>query len=724
MKDGAVSDAEICVVGRTDFSSGIGRMTLSACQMLARSFPVCILPTEPHARSLDRIPTPDGGGIRVCHDSKQIKVWFFADVLWNGVHDFNYTLLGEGLRIAQIVFDSTQLPPEWVGLLNDRFDAVVVTSSYMLKVAQSSGVNIPIGVLPIALDNENLLSRPFSERSDSGKLSFLSIGAFHSRKNHHLTIAAFAEAFANDINVQLLIHSNLAFEDTFYRLQKFIDEQRLNNVTLSHGNISEAEKLRLMENCDVYLNCSQGEGFSIGARDALALGKVCVLSETGAHLDLLPAPGVFAVPAQVRVPARYPEINNRIFGSQFRVEKSGIVEALKSSSEFVLSGDATASCRERRALARQSSGSALWRSYAEVIDTCFGGREPRRESVAAVSIPSDLKAAVAKKIGSRAFGLSAKRNVVVPVHDGGYYSLFNCFFSNLVWNLKESECGWTLPDWDVNRFIARQGTLRVGSFCYGAPSDGNFWTKLYDPLFGFSEDEMNSESVLYERSRVENPPWNAHREPLLTHVNAFRLYQTPDFYRWRRWYNRVYQDHIRLNPKLSSEIKAFSERNFGDRFVVAAHVRHPSHLIEQPGKQVAATDYYIDEVRNQLARRGHREMDDSWRVFLATDQEHVTKRFVDSFGDRVSFFTDVRRTKAEEDSAYSAGSAETQGHQVQHIVASNVQNWSTRMAEEIIRDATVMAACNVLIHIVSNVSTAVSYINPEIELVLAKPVRG
>ena len=145
-------DAEICIVGRTDFSSGIGRMTLSACQMLGRAFPICILPTDPHSRSLDSVSLPNGGSIQVCKDASRIKVWFFADVLWNGVHDFNYALAGEGLRVAQIVFDSTEIPLEWVNILNDRFDVVLVTSTYMVDVAKTSGVTIPIGVLPIALE--------------------------------------------------------------------------------------------------------------------------------------------------------------------------------------------------------------------------------------------------------------------------------------------------------------------------------------------------------------------------------------------------------------------------------------------------------------------------------------------------------------------------------------------------------------------------------------------
>jgi glycosyltransferase involved in cell wall biosynthesis len=715
---------EICVVGRTDHSSGIGKMTFSACAMLSRSFPVSIFPTDYASRSLDHVTLPNGGSIPVCKDPSRIKVWFFADVLWNGVRDFNYLLVGKGLRVAQIVFDSTEIPYEWVSILNERFDVVLVTSTYMMDVVRRSGVNIPVGTLPIALDNESLLSRPFVERPESSKISFISIGAFHPRKCHEIVVRAFAETFGNDENVDLQIHSNLAFEDSLDRLKHLVERLDVKNIRLTREHLSDRDAAQLIENADVYINCSQGEGYSIGARDALALGKPLVLSETGAHLDLMPTEGVFGVPANIRVPARYPEIDHRVIGSQHRVASEDISAAMKSAVAFVKSGNATATRSLRRALASQSSFGKLWSSYAEVIDPDYRAARARGPKPKNVDLPEAIKSKSSAKPGGRARLLAHKRNVVIPVHDGGYYSIFNCFFSNLVWNLQDARLGWTLPDWDAGRFLERRGGNRVDSFCYGGLTDGNFWTKLYAPLFGLTEKNMNDADYLYEGSFIEDPPWNVHREPLLTHVNAYQLYRSADFQKWRKWYNRAYQDHIKLAPTLDSEIESFVGKNFGDKFIVAAHVRHPSHAIEQPGGRVAATNYYINEVRNQIARQGLREMDDSWGVFLATDQDKVTRQFVEAFGEKVFFFSDVRRTRDEEDEAYLSGSAEAQGHQVQHIVAANSENWSTRMAEEIIRDATVMSRSNVLIHIVSNVSTAVSYMNPDIKLVLAEPNRA
>ena len=96
------------------------------------------------------------------------------------------------------------------------------------------------------------------------------------------------------------------------------------------------------------------------------------------------------------------------------------------------------------------------------------------------------------------------------------------------------------------------------------------------------------------------------------------------------------------------------------------------------------------------------------------------------FGDHVAFFSDVRRTESREDGQYqSLGESDKlkEGHQVQHLAAADPASWSSRLAWEVIRDAYAMARCDALLHVVSNVSTAVSYINPRIEMIFCPPAK-
>jgi glycosyltransferase involved in cell wall biosynthesis len=715
----SLAPAEVCIVGRVTFGSGIGAITYAMCELLARSFPICVLPTEPELRCGLAVSLPNGRLVPVVREPQAIKVWIFCDVLWNGTYDRNYLLVPKlGLRVAYIVFDSDELPPEWVNILNHRFDVVMVTSPHLGRVAHASGVEIPIASLPVALDIESLLSRPF-KTTDSARIRFLSIAAFHPRKETETLIRAFMAAFGNTSDVELVLHSNLAFGDYADRLERFIREQAVQNVHISRVALSDHEKNQLVEGCDVFVNLSRGEGYSIGPREALALGKPLVLSAVGGHLDLEGVPGVYLIRSKRSLAARYPEIDNRIFGRQSAVEMGDAATALREAVDLIRSGRHLVTLHERRSYAANFSFSRLSASYAEIINSDI--RAFRRAAPVGrhVYLPQEFRDRVQKAIGPRANALGHTRNCVVQMHDGGFFSIFNAFFSHLVWNLMDKRCHHTLPDWDVRRLIERNGGTKFKSFCYGRPEEGNIWLQWFEPLFGLGAEEMNSCDFLYEHAAVPTAIWNEDREPLLTHVNAYRLYRWKGFPAWRRQYHAVWRDHVALRPALAAEIDVFARQNFEGRYMIAAHVRHPGHAQEQPGLVMAHAQTYIDRILSELGHRGIDPAGTGWGIFLATDQEGVVRQFEDAFRERVCYFSDVRRTTAAEEGAYDALSPEINirdGQQLQHIVASSPDTWSSRMAWEVIRDALAMSHCRALLHVVSNISTAVSYMNPNVEL--------
>jgi glycosyltransferase involved in cell wall biosynthesis len=711
-------EADICVVGRFSFGSGIGMLTYSACEMLARSYSICVLPTGAYPSNTVTVSLPNGRELPICRDKSRIKIWFFVDVLWNGVNDFNYCLVPEtGARIAYVVFDSDEFPFEWVEILNNRFDLALMLSPHLEPVAIRSGVNIPIGVLPLALDLEPLLSLPGPRKCSTGRVQFLTICAYHPRKELDTLLEAFAQAFETQDSVELVLHSNLAFGDTLDRLKRLAEQLGLTNVSFLHENLSEQAKNNLIANSDVFVNCSRGEGYSIGAREALAAGKPLVLSAVGGHLDLAGCPGVLLIPAHRRVPARYPEIDNRVFGVQFAVEAADLATGLREADTLVRSSQHLATQTMRRRTAARYSFSHSWPSFANIIDTDFYSFRPSAPQPPDVSLPDGFRKKIESVAGRRAAKIGSSTVRVSPMYDGGYYSNFNSFFSHLVWDLRDERVRMTLPDWDVPRLLQRHDSDKFMSFCYGTPEDGNIWLKLYEPLFGLSDIEM--EGILTGQNDPTETTYNEHREPLLTYVHAYRLYTSPEFPKWRRQYHSVYRDHVHLRQDLSSEVETFCAERFRRKYMIAAHVRHPSHVIEQPGFHLASVDAYIDEIKKLLFQRDLKPARDDWGLFLATDQDCVVDRFVEAFGEHVCFFEDVRRTSPVEDAAFEKlpnVEKNRLGHQLQHLVSADRSAWSIRMAREIVRDATVMSRCHFLLHVVSNVSTAVSYMNPKLEM--------
>ena len=716
-------DAEICVIGRCDFNSGIGAMTYAACEMLSRAYPTCILPTDPSLRNGPAVFLPNGRHIPVCHNPNAIKVSLFCDVLWNGVHDRNFLLVPQdSLRIAWIVFDSDVLPAMWVDILNNRFDLLLVTSPHLLATAQRSGVDIPAACMPIPLDLAGALAAS-TPRRPSGLVRFGSVAAFHPRKNTAAVVDAFAAAFRKRSDVSLVLHSNLAFAGMDASLRTLIQQAGAANITLSHAALPAAEKDNLLREFDVFVNCSRGEAYSIGPREALATGCALVLSDIGGHADLRGIPGVFLIPAEIEMPARYPEIDNMVVGRQRTPTLAAIQKALVEAREFALSPAFEDTMRARRTAAAQWSFDTLATPFAALMDPALKLFRKAVRPNQDVIVPKGYERTVTRHLGSRASRFRHVNRLVTLGHDGGFFSIFNAFISHAVWGQREDRCHAVLPDWDVGRMLAAQGSKPMLSFCYGRPEDGNIWCRLFEPIFGFSAAEMNDPDILYERATRPTYVHNELCEPKMTYVHAYKLYGSPEFSAWRRQYHDVFARHVRPRADLLADIESFAARHFEGRLAIAAHVRHPSHTVEQPGAVIAHEDAYIAQIYKTLAEHGLSPNDDGFTIFLATDQERVVSRFRHIFGERVACLSGVRRTSDAEDAAYGVLSEKEKhgdGHQLQHLVAANRSAWSLSMAEEVIRDAWLMARCNVLLHVVSNVSTAASYINPDLEMVFCK----
>jgi glycosyltransferase involved in cell wall biosynthesis len=723
----AVEDGHgICVLGRVDFGTGIGKHTAAALELLGRGMDVSLYPTRTPAAALGpAIQLPSGRVVPVVDALEGFAAYWFADVLWNGAGDLNYTAMPRaGHKVAYLAFDSDELPEEWVTILNERFDLVLFTSAFLVEVAERSGVTIPAGVLPLALDLEELGSRRVSAALGR-RVRFGTVSAFHDRKNLEVLIEAFNSSFGADEPVELVIHSNLAFGRTYDRIAALVAALPGDRISLSTDHRSDEAVQDLMTSFDVYVNVAAGEGYSIGPREALALGTPLVLSDIPAHADLAGLPGVFMVEPAGWIPARYPELDDRTFGRQARITGTEVGTALRLALDFAQGPELLPSAQLRRGRALQFSQTVLEPDYRRVLDP----DAPRSRAIETGSdfsrLPQVAIGAARRQAGPQGRRVGRKK-LVLPAHDGGFFSLFNSYLSHLAWSMQESSPPMVLPDWDAGRLVKRLAPEPIVSYCYSKPGDGNLWRSLFEPLYGLSDADMDDAELLYGGARVIDDVHNAHYEPLLTFTHAYDLYRAPWFARFRRQYHDVLSEHVQLRPAFQAEIDAMKATLAG-RFVVSVHVKHPSHAIEQPDERIAGRDEYLAAVRQVLRTRGIPEQSDEWGVFVATDQERVTAAFRDAFGEHVIAFDDVTRVGAEIDEGFdqlSEAEKLADGHQLQHQLAADQQRWSTRLAWEVWRDAEAMAASDVLLHAVSNVATAVSFLSPGVEMIYCSPDQG
>jgi hypothetical protein len=146
--------------------------------------------------------------------------------------------------------------------------------------------------------------------------------------------------------------------------------------------------------------------------------------------------------------------------------------------------------------------------------------------------------------------------------------------------------------------------------------------------------------------------------------------------------------------------------------------------MEQPDSTIALASDYIKIAEELMKKELKRNPGRSVHIFLATDQESVISEFSSAFGNLLITIAGVSRVSESESTLYSVvpeSKKLKEGFQIQHLNAKNNNNWSLRLAEDVIADAWGLAKCDVLVHTVSNVATAVLFINPNMQSIPIYP---
>lgn len=229
------------------------------------------------------------------------------------------------LRIAYSMIESSQVADEWVGILNEYFDAVVVPDPYLVSVYQTSGVEIPVFMIPLGLDFHDLLNEPL-KREKKTPFVFATYGTYIDRKNHAMLIKAFNKAFGNRKDVFLLMNGREGDEKPQQKILEILDSLHIENVCFSRILLDRKAYIQNMKQVDCYVALSKGEGFSIQPREAMALGIPTILTDNTAHTTLCKTGLVKSVVSNIKEPAYLCE--DIYVGERFQCKEEDVVEAL------------------------------------------------------------------------------------------------------------------------------------------------------------------------------------------------------------------------------------------------------------------------------------------------------------------------------------------------------------------------------------------------------------
>ncbi len=202
------------------------------------------------------------------------------------------------IKIAHSTYESDELPKEWVQIFNEKFDAVAVTDPWCKEIYLKNGVSVPIFVLPVCLELEELLEKPV-HTAPRKPFVFLNSCSYTERKNQLLLIKAFHHTFGNSPDVKLKLHGRLKDGGYFNEIQELLCSLRALNIEMQFSALSPSDYITLMAEADCFVTFSKGEGFSVGPREALALGIPCILSNNSAHTTICDSGFVRPVPSHL-----------------------------------------------------------------------------------------------------------------------------------------------------------------------------------------------------------------------------------------------------------------------------------------------------------------------------------------------------------------------------------------------------------------------------------------
>jgi glycosyltransferase involved in cell wall biosynthesis len=709
----------VAISGRFDPTTGIGLHSLAFAHHYEGHFNLSLIdarPDDSNWRALDERMRNEAVTLG---ESDGAAVSIFTDVLANGYGDINCLKLPHSLiKIAYVVFDSSRLPSWWVDRINENFDAVATPSKWGKQMIEKSGVLVPVFHLPLSTDLKRFASSNPAPVTQS-KFRFGTIASYSKRKNILQLVRSFAECFDNNSDVELVVHTPLDFGGGYKEVDDYIKAHGIQNVVLSQMELDDSKYVSLLKSIDVYVLISKGECYSITPRQALALGKPVILSAGHAHDELLDSKLCISVPVRGYEPARYEAFDNQDIGLQCTYDDRDVRAALNDAYYNYIKY--AQNREERQAYAMTFDHSSLGEYYRTLANpkNVFLGDCDVIERDRLVTSSKSLYRKYRELIEmdrTRASGEYGRQKIVVPAHDGGFYSVFNAFLSHFVWNWGRRDISAIIPDWRVTTISEYRGITSPMSFCYGRPEDGNIFTKLFYPIADVQVAESDYSNHEFLRDDVIfYDDFNEKNEPNLTYIHASKLYRSETFSQWRGWYHSFYKKHFRLRDGLQSEIDAFYQANMDDDFVIGVHVKHPSHAIEQiNGVMPGASDFARKIIEYVSAHQIS-----SYKIFLATDQDAVVHYMRAIFGEKVICRGDIARTTARDDANFASlneREKSREGHQIQNLIAADPSKWSLKMATDVIVDVHLLAKCDVFIHVTSNIATAVSYINPEVKM--------
>lgn len=325
---GPREQADVAIYGPIEMADGIGRQTAELAEVLAKKYQVQIV--SKFVKKSD--VTKSLKTMLKTKYKKPARVAIVEDCLWSPGTSlerfFNKVVTKDQIRYAYTMLESTQIAPQYVMMINLYFDAIVVPDPFLVDVYRKSGVTVPVFCIPLGLNLEDFLKMPLKSPERKGPMIFAALGSGVDRKNHKMTIEAFAKALGNNDDALLFINCRASHPATRKSIIEEINKHNCSNIKFTEFCLNKDAYLKLFSSVDCLISLSKGEGFSIQPREAMALGIPTIVTDNTGQSTIAKSGLVKSVTSDIPEPCYYyeKEISD---GSYFNCNLDDAVAAIK-----------------------------------------------------------------------------------------------------------------------------------------------------------------------------------------------------------------------------------------------------------------------------------------------------------------------------------------------------------------------------------------------------------
>jgi glycosyltransferase involved in cell wall biosynthesis len=191
--------------------------------------------------------------------------------------------VGVRAHVAITTWETEPMPTEYVAMLKEKFDAVVVPSAFCRNLIGDSAHVVPHGFDP------SVWVSGARVRASDESFTFYSIGAWGERKNMLGLLKAYLHTFTKEDRVRLVliidkvnfpvIHSLLA--------RSSIPQSELPGLVVPDQRLSDDEILKLHRDGDCFVTATRSEGFGLPIFEAAVMGKPIIAPGWGGQEEFL-----------------------------------------------------------------------------------------------------------------------------------------------------------------------------------------------------------------------------------------------------------------------------------------------------------------------------------------------------------------------------------------------------------------------------------------------------